>query len=236
MIRVAAVGDLHVGEDSRGTLRSAFRELPECADVLLLAGDLTRLGLEDELDVLVDELDGVAVPCAAVLGNHEYESDRSTVLVKRLQGAGVHVLEGSSTEFVVDGRTLGIAGSTGFGGGFAGASGSDFGEPEMKAFIRRTKRMADSLAESLAALRTDVRIALLHFAPVKDTLGAERREIYPFLGSYLLAEAIDHAGADLIIHAHDHRGVEQGVTPAGIPVRNVALPVIRQAFNLYSIP
>ena len=106
MIRVAAVGDLHVGEDSRGTLSAAFRELPDCADVLLLAGDLTRLGLEDELDVLVDELDGVAVPCAAVLGNHEYESDRATVLVKRLQGAGVHVLEGSSTEFVVDGRAL----------------------------------------------------------------------------------------------------------------------------------
>ena len=236
MIRVAAVGDLHVGEDSRGTLRSAFRELPACADVLLLAGDLTRLGLEDELDVLVDELDGVTVPCAAVLGNHEYESDRSTALVKRLQEAGVHVLEGSSAEFVVDGRTLGIAGTTGFGGGFAGASGSDFGEPELKAFIRRTKRMADSLAESLAALHTDVRIALLHFAPVKDTLGAERHEIYPFLGSYLLAEAIDLAGADLIIHGHAHRGVEHGVTPAGIPVRNVALPVIRQAFKLYSLP
>src|SRR5207245_10042163 len=187
-IRVAAVGDLHVGEDSRGTLRAAFRELPECADVLLLAGDLTRLGLEDELAGLGDELEGVAVPCAAVLGNHEYQSDRSTVLVKRLQEAGVHVLEGSSAEFVIDGRTLGVAGTTGFGGGFAGASGSDFGEPEMKAFIRRTKRMADSLTESLAALRTDVRIALLHCAPVKDTLVAERHEIYPFLGIYLLAE------------------------------------------------
>ena len=41
MIRVAAVGDLHVGTDSRDTLRPAFLELPQCADVLLLAGDLT---------------------------------------------------------------------------------------------------------------------------------------------------------------------------------------------------
>jgi len=236
LIRVAAVGDVHVGDDSRGTLRPAFRELPECADVLLLAGDLTRLGREDELEVLLHELEDIPVRCAAVLGNHDFESDRAPALVKRLEGAGVHVLEGSSVVFDIDGTTLGVAGSTGFGGGFAGGSGSDFGEPEMKAFVRRTKRMATALYETLTELRTDVRVALLHFAPVKDTLGAERREIFPFLGSYLLGEAIDHAGADLVIHGHAHHGVEQGVTPGGIPVRNVALPVIRQAFKLYDLP
>jgi Icc-related predicted phosphoesterase len=235
VIRVAAVGDVHAGDDSRGTLRPAFQELGECADVLLLAGDLTRLGREDELEVLLGELEGTQVPCAAVLGNHDLESDRAGALVKLLEGAGVRVLEGSSAEFTVDGTTLGVAGTTGFGGGFAGASGSDFGEPEMKAFVRRTKDMAASLRESLDALTTDVRIALLHFAPVKDTLAGERLEIFPFLGSYLLGEAVDEAGADLVIHGHAHHGVEQGVTPGGIPVRNVALPVIRRAFKLYSL-
>jgi len=43
-------------------LRPAFLELPHCADVLLLAGDLTRLGAEDEIDVLVRELVGIDVP------------------------------------------------------------------------------------------------------------------------------------------------------------------------------
>jgi Icc-related predicted phosphoesterase len=235
VIRVAAVGDVHVGLDSRGTLRPAFLELPDCADVLLLAGDLTRLGTEAELEVLLDELAGIPVPCVAVLGNHDYESDASPALVKLLEDAGVRVLEGSNEVIDVDGATLGIAGTKGFGGGFAGAYGSDFGEPEMKAFIRYTKRLADGLYEALAALRTDARVALLHFAPIKDTLGAERHEIFPFLGSYLLGESIDRAGADLVIHGHAHHGVEQGVTPGGVPVRNVALPVINQAFKLYTL-
>ena len=43
-MRIAAVGDIHLGTDSRGLLRPALRELPERADVLLLAGDLTRHG------------------------------------------------------------------------------------------------------------------------------------------------------------------------------------------------
>lgn len=238
MIRVAAVGDVHAGADSAGTLRPAFGELPDCADVLLLAGDLTRLGREDELRVLLDELDGIGVPCVAVLGNHDYESDQADALTKLLIDANVDVLDGTNVVIEANGFRLGIAGSKGFGGGFAGACASDFGEPEMKAFLQTTKRMAADLGEALDDLGrqvVDARVALLHFAPVKDTLGAERLEIFPFLGSYLLGEAIDRAGADLVIHGHAHHGVEHGVTPGGIPVRNVALPVIREAFRVYCL-
>jgi Icc-related predicted phosphoesterase len=235
VIRVAAVGDVHMADDARGTLRDAFAHLPEVADVFLLAGDLTRTGTEDELQVLLDELDGVGVPQFAVLGNHDFESDRSDVLVKRLEGSGVRVLEGSADVVRVDGETLGIAGTKGFGGGFAGACGSDFGEPEMKAFVRHTRDLSDALGRALQSLETDVRIAVTHFAPVKDTLGAERLEIYPFLGSYLLGEAIDGAGADLAVHGHAHNGSEKGLTPGGIPVRNVALPMLKAAYAVYCL-
>jgi Icc-related predicted phosphoesterase len=106
----------------------------------------------------------------------------------------------------------------------------------MKAFVRSTERLAHGLSRALGELRTDVRIALLHFSPTKDTLGGERLELYPFLGSYLLGEAIDRAGADLVVHGHAHHGAEHGFTGGGIPVRNVALPVISHAFRLYSLP
>jgi len=235
VIRVAAVGDLHMSEDARGTLCGAFDRLPEVADLLLLAGDLTRLGTEDELRVLLDELQGATVPRFAVLGNHDFESDRVDSLVKLLDSAGVRVLEGDAAVVDVGGETLGIAGTKGFGGGFAGACGSDFGEPEMKAFVRHTRALADDLHEALASMHTDARVALTHFAPVKDTLGGERLEIYPFLGSYLLGEAVDAAGADLIVHGHAHNGTEKGVTPGGIPVRNVALPVIKTAYAVYCL-
>ena len=81
--------------------------------------------------------------------------------------------------------------------------------------------------------KADIRVALLHYSPVPATLQGERLEIYPFLGSYLLAEAIDRSGADLVIHGHAHGGSERGVTPAGIRVRNVAQPVIRSAYRVY---
>ena len=235
MIRIAAVGDVHMAEDARGSLRDAFARLPEAADVLLLAGDLTRLGTEDELQVLLDELDGVDVPQLAVLGNHDLESDRGDALTKLLEGAGVRVLEGDTAVVRVAGRTLGVAGTRGFGGGFAGACASDFGEPEMKAFIRYSRGLADDLHGALDRLDTDVRVALTHYSPVKDTLGAERLEIYPFLGSYLLGEAIDAAGADLAVHGHAHNGAEKGLTPGGVPVRNVALPVLKRAYAVYCL-
>ena len=79
------------------------------------------------------------------------------------------------------------------------------------------------------------KVALTHYSPVPDTLAGEPPEIYPFLGSYFLAEAADGAHADLCIHGHAHAGTECGTTPGGIPVRNVALPVLRRAFAVYCL-
>ncbi len=236
MIRIAAVGDIHFGPDSAGTLRAHLEELPEHADVLLLAGDLTKYGDPDEAAVLVQELAGIDFPIVAVLGNHDYHREREDEIRRLLEETGVRVLEGDAEVVTVNGVRLGVAGLKGFGGGFTGAHGTDFGEPVMKAFIRHTQEGARRLEEALATLaHADVRVALLHYAPVKSTLVGERLEIYPFLGSYLLAEAIDHAGADLVLHGHAHRGTEKGVTPGGIHVRNVAQPVIRRAYNLYCL-
>jgi Icc-related predicted phosphoesterase len=239
MIRVAAVGDIHMGADSRGLLRPAFETLPEQADFLLLAGDLTRHGTPEEARVVADEVAGLAVPVIAVLGNHDYHGERPEEVADVLRAVGVTVLEGDGTAIRVAGTTVGIAGTKGFGGGFAGRSGGEFGEPEMKAFVRLTRRCADGLRKALGQLAEQgcaVRIALTHFSPVPDTLVGEPLEIYPFLGSYLLAEAVDEAGADLAVHGHAHLGSEHGITSGGVRVRNVAQPVIRRAFAVYHLP
>jgi Icc-related predicted phosphoesterase len=234
-VRVAAVGDIHVGVESAGQLRPHFEHLAERADVLLLAGDLTRIGERDEAAVLAEELRDLPVPVAAVLGNHDHHADAADIVVKLLDDAGVQVLEGETATFDVDGTTLGVAGIKGFGGGFAGACGSEFGEQEMKAFMAHSREVATALEESLSALDTDARVALLHYSPVEATLQGERLEIYPFLGSYLLAEAVDRAGADLVLHGHAHNGSERGVTAGGVPVRNVAQPVLRRAYAVYCL-
>jgi Icc-related predicted phosphoesterase len=235
MIRVAAVGDIHFAEDTRGQLRPHWSRLRECADVFLLSGDLTNLGNRAQATALAEELQACEVPVIAVLGNHDWHAGEPEVVRRTLERAGVRVLEGESIALRVGGRTLGIAGSKGFGGGFAGACGHAFGEPEMKTFMWVTERAALELEASLRELQTDYRIALLHYSPVKDTLAGERLEIFPFLGSYRLAEALDRAGADLVIHGHAHNGAQKGLTPRGIPVRNVAMPLIKRPYAIFNL-
>ena len=233
MIRIAAAGDLHFGRDSAGMFRRETEGLADRADMLLLAGDLTKLGEPGEAEVLAQELEGAPVPVVAVLGNHDYHSGEERAVRSLLERAGVTVIEGENAVIEVGGRRVGVAGAKGFCGGFAGVCATDFGEREMKSFIRETKRSAGRLQEALADLSVDVRVALLHYSPVKETLYGEPPEIYAFLGSYLLAEAIDCEGADLVLHGHAHRGTEHGVTPGGIPVRNVAQQVINRPYRVF---
>ncbi|MGV9821750.1 metallophosphoesterase family protein [Nocardia xishanensis] len=234
-MRIAAVGDIHLGAESTGQLRPVLRELPLRADVLMLAGDLTRHGTLDEARVVATEFTDLGVPVIAVLGNHDYHSDAERDITALLTDYGITVLEGSSTTVSIDGQTLGVAGTKGFGGGFAGKCASVFGEPVMREFACHTVELADSLRGALAELDTDVTVVLTHYSPVSDTLHGEPREIYPFLGSYLLGEPIDEFGADLALHGHAHAGTERGTTPGGIRVRNVAEPVIRAAYAIYEL-
>jgi Icc-related predicted phosphoesterase len=233
MIRVAAVGDVHLGPDVCGTLRPHLADIGACADALLLAGDLTQHGTLDEAEVVAAEFSDLRIPVIAVLGNHDYQCDRQDEITGLLQASGINVLEGTGTVLSLPAGRLGVAGTKGFGAGFPGRCGSEFGEPEMKEFVRHSRRLAEGLDRALRGLDADVRVALTHYAPVADTLAGEPPEIYPFLGSYFLAEAIDHAGADLAVHGHAHAGQECGVTPGGTSVRNVALPVLRRAYAVY---
>jgi Icc-related predicted phosphoesterase len=158
-----------------------------------------------------------------------------------LSERGVVVLEGCGVLLDAAGCQLGVAGVKGFGGGFTGKCGSAFGEREMKAFIEHTELVAAQLADALRTVENaDVLVALTHYSPVPDTLRGEPQEIYPFLGSYQLAHAIDGArggaGADLAVHGHAHSGREQGYTPGGVQVRNVAQPVIRTPYAVYRLP
>jgi Icc-related predicted phosphoesterase len=235
MISVAAVADVHMDDDVLGRYRPALDELPGQADVLLLGGDLTRHGSASEARCVATEFGNLGVPVIAVLGNHDYHCDQVPQVVEILTDVGITVLEGNSVVVDTPGGRLGVAGAKGFGGGFAGRCASEFGEPEMKAFIRTTCDIADKLAASLQELECDVRVALTHYAPVPDTLAGEPLEIYPFLGSYLLGQAIDSAPTALAVHGHAHHGAERGATPGGVRVRNVAHPVIKQAYNVFHL-
>jgi Icc-related predicted phosphoesterase len=230
VIRVAAVGDMHFAADSVGRLRPHLEAEREPVDLLLLAGDLTRRGDPREAMVLAEELRGLPFPVVAVLGNHDYHFDAEGEVTEILRRAGLIVLEGEAAVLHIDGVSVGVAGVKGFGGGFAGASATDFGEQEMKSFVATTRRSADGLEAALRGLDTSVRVALMHYSPVEGTLVGEPLPLWPFLGSYLLAGAVDSAGADLVLHGHAHHGSAEAATAGGVRVLNVAQAVIHRPF------
>lgn len=221
-LRIAAMSDVHCGKTSQGALHATFAQAVEHADVLVLAGDLTDYGLAEEAKVLAKELAGVHVPIIAVLGNHDFEAGQEEQITAILTDAGVQVLDGGSCEV----RGVGFAGTKGFAGGFGRATLGAWGETTIKNFVNEAVHEALKLETALARLRTVPRIAVLHYAPVRDTVVGEALEIFPFLGCGRLEEPFTRYPAVAIVHGHAHNGTEEGATSHGIPVYNVAMPLM----------
>lgn len=227
-ITLAAMGDLHVGEDDQGRFRDVFAEISDKADVLALCGDLTNFGTTREAELLAEDLQACAIPVVGVLGNHDYECDQPHEVSRILHEAGVHILDGQAYEL----EGVGFAGCKGFVGGFGRNMLSAFGEPELKAFVQASVDENLKLESSLRMLRSDRIAVILHFSPIPETLVGEPLEIFPFLGSSRLAETLDRfEGVQLAVHGHAHRGTFEGKTPRGVPVFNVARPLLQQQFG-----
>jgi len=237
-IVVAAVGDLHWHVERRRTFHHHFQTIHETADFLVLPGDLTGSGLPEEIRMLAEVLVKVQVPVLCVLGNHDMHTDHTDEVVAILRDAGVHVLlgGGDAVTFEKNGLTIGFCGTKGFCGGFGARCLTPFGERTIKSFIAETKEEAARIQQDLSGMQCDIRIVVLHYAPVQATVAGEPMELYPFLGSSLLCEPIDRLGADLVLHGHAHYGAEYGASESGIPVRNVALPVLQRSYATFEFP
>jgi Icc-related predicted phosphoesterase len=216
-LRVAAIGDLHVHQNSSDGLQDVFDKVSQNADVLALCGDLTHLGLPQEAERLATDLRACRVPVVAVLGNHDYQSGQPDEVKKILRAAKVVVLEESET-FELKG--VGFAGAKGFAGGFDKHMLTPFGEEPIKHFVAEAVNESLRLEVALNGLRTEKTVVVLHYAPIAATVVGEPLEIYPFLGSSRLAETIDHFDVNAVFHGHAHQGTYQGQTTKGTPVYN----------------
>lgn len=230
-IRIAAIADIHCYDELRGRLRFELESVNDQADVLILAGDLTLYGKLDEARILVEELRGVRIPRIGVLGNHDYEMNRHASISAQLSDAGVTMLDGNTTTLLVRGRSVGFAGVKGFCGGFGDRLVAPFGESPLKEFVRAGQTEADKLEAALSKLRrqdaVDHLVAIVHYAPIRETVVGESPELYPFLGNSGLGEAIERHDVDVCFHGHAHYGTPFGRTTTGTPVYNVARPLVR---------
>ncbi|MGN6156050.1 MAG: metallophosphoesterase family protein [Sphingomicrobium sp.] len=227
-MKIAAVGDLHVTEDSVAPYARIFEEASGEADVLVLCGDLTNFGKITEAEILGEDIAKATVPVLGVLGNHDYECGIHEDVAAILRQAGMVVLDEQAHE--IDG--VGFAGVKGFLGGFGRGELAPFGEPEIKAFVDVANNEARKLENALRSLRTEKIVAVLHYSPVAETLVGEPIEIFQYLGSARLADALDRFdNIAFVVHGHAHHGTYEGATMRGTPVYNVARPVLRDTFG-----
>jgi Icc-related predicted phosphoesterase len=226
IVRVAAVGDIHYARGSQGMLPALLGQIVESADVLLLCGDLTDFGLAEEARVLARDLSAIKIPVLGVLGNHDFESGEEQEVSRILSDSGVRMLDGEAFEY----RGIGFAGIRGFCGGFGIGALGPWGERIIKDFVQEAVREALKLESALARLRTEHRIVLMHYSPVRDTVVGEPPEIFPFLGSSRLEEPLTRFAVSAVFHGHAHRGSPEGRTTTGIPVYNVSHMLLRSAY------
>jgi Icc-related predicted phosphoesterase len=228
MLRVAAMGDLHVQENDTAPFRELFNEIANAADVLVLCGDLTNFGKTSEANILADDIRACSIPVLGVLGNHDYECGQPEKVAEILHEAGMTILDEQAVEI----EGVGFAGVKGFMGGYGRGELVPFGEPIAKAFVDEAMNEARKLENGLRSLRTERSVAVLHYSPTEQTLEGEPLAIYQYLGSQRLADAIDrfdHVKA--VVHGHAHHGNYEGRTPGGTPVYNVAQFVLKPKFG-----
>jgi Icc-related predicted phosphoesterase len=178
------------------------------------------------------------LPVIAVLGNHDYEGGQAPEIRRILNEAGVTVLDGEATEV----HGVGFAGVKGFAGGFGRGALGPWGEQAIKSFVQEAVDESLKLESALARLRTPHRIAILHYAPIRATVEGEPPEIFPYLGSSRLEEPINRYRVNAVFHGHAHRGAPEGRTATGVPVFNVAMPLLarlnptRSPYVIWELP
>jgi len=232
-IRIAAAGDVHASEDLRERLSRAFAAVAKNVDLVLLAGDLTTHGLPEQARVLAEACTSLPVPVVAVLGNHDHHSGCADEVAQALRTGGIVVLDRDHVVLELGQIEVGIVGTKGFVGGFAGAEIPDFGEPALRQIYHETSLEVEALEVGLEAVAgCHKRIVLLHYAPITDTIVGEPESIWAFLGSGRLAGPIGMHRPELVVHGHAHHGARQGAIGT-VPVHNVAVHVTGQDFATF---
>ena len=235
MVTIAAAGDVHASDATRERIEESFVEIESKADLILLAGDLTTHGEPEQAHVLAEACRGLRIPVCAVLGNHDLHSGHGDEVAAILRDAGLHVLDRSTTVFEFQGGEVGVVGTKGFVGGFAGSQLPDFGEPLLREVYAETTKEADAIHRGLEEVaHCPIRIVLLHYAPTSDTLHGEPEGIWTYLGCDRLATPIAEYRPDVVLHGHAHAGSFEGAIGT-VPVYNVAVHVTGRDFYVFEL-
>ena len=98
----------------------------------------------------------------------------------------------------------------------------------MQNALKIAEREAIKLDYGLAQIQAQKKVAITHYAPIKETIAGEPEPIFAFLGSSRLERALETHKPVLALHGHAHKGTFSAETTSGIRVCNVALPILRR--------
>ena len=170
--------------------------------MLLLAGDLTRIGYAERGRGARRRARRHAAcrssPCSATTTTTHGPGTRSRQILEAVRRRSARGRRRPSSRSAAHGSAS--PASRASAAASPAPAAATFGEPVMKEFVRvHARRRRPARAAPSARSRTPTCASPCSTTRrSRTTLVGERLEIYPFLGSYLLAEAIDCAGADLV--------------------------------------
>ena len=234
VVRIAAVGDVHVGLDT-GPVLGPPEQLAESADLLLVAGDLTRGARRPRPTVLAAELrHGVGAgrsPSSATTTTRATPPTRCATSSRRPAPPCSTAARRRSTSAT---SASASPARPGFGGGFQGASCSEFGEPLMKAFVAHTRAMADGAVPVARRSWTPTcAIAMTHYSPIEATLGRRAAGDLPVPRQLPAGRGHRHRRRPpRRPRPRPPRAPRRRRRVCGVPVRNVAQPLLGRPYTV----
>jgi Icc-related predicted phosphoesterase len=158
----------------------------------------------------LDLISEVTIPMVVIFGNHDCSSGnipaiKESLLINPL----IKILDGDYVEYEVKGSKVGIAGTKGFGGGFAPNRIVGRGEKSIQDFIHEEDIEVAKLSRALDRMEEaslDYRVVVTHWASFVEVIEGEPLELYPVLGSSRLGDAIISQKPCLALSGHAHHG------------------------------
>ncbi len=204
---IAAISDIHV--EKYPLTKGFFDDVNGNANLLIIGGDMNN-GKEGEVKLFLDLVSGVEIPIVVIFGNHDCDAgDMEGIKTMLSANPRIKILDGEYVEYEFSGSRVGIAGTKGYGGGFAPHRLVSRGEQATKSFVEEENREVAKLETALNRMKIaapDFKIALTHWAAFEETVEGEPRELYPFLGSSSLGNLIENSVSHLALSGHAHHG------------------------------
>jgi Icc-related predicted phosphoesterase len=204
---IAAISDVHVNKYPLS--KDFFTSVNENADLFIIGGDMND-GKPSEVSKFLDLISGVTIPMVIIFGNHDCSSGNVDNIKESLtENSLIKILDGDYTEYQIKGNKIGIAGTKGFGGGFAPHRIVGRGEKAIQDFIQEENIEVEKLQRAVDKMQMaslDYKIVVTHWAAFPEVVEGEPRELYTVLGSSRLGDVIDSVKPELALSGHAHHG------------------------------